>query len=215
MSNWVLVDLIICLAYGLQHTLLTTKSAVKIYNKILPAYTWNFIYSIFSVITLALGFKYWEPSGYTIFNITPENPLFHIFVIGLSLSLFMFFYCFKFTTSFSQWIGVKQIAMKVSGKKAPVYYRVRKDGIKKYIRFPHHTCLVFFFWLHPVMTLDTLLLSVSATIYLYLGTWHQDNRGKSLIGEEWIEYQKNTNLLFPGPKLLLTLIKDVRSMVKQ
>jgi len=211
MSNWILVDFLICVAYGVQHTILTTKTAVKIYNYILPAYTWNMVYSIFSVITLGLGFKFWEKSGVTIFNITSENPLFHLFVVSLSLSLFFFFFCFKYTTSFYQWIGVKQIAMRIKNKKSPEYYRVRKEGIKKYIRFPHHTCLIFFFWLHPVMTEDTLLLAIMATAYLYLGTWHQDNRGKSLIGEEWIRYQENTNLLLPGVKVLKRFFSDLKS----
>lgn len=90
----------------------------------------------------------------------------------------------------------------------PEYYRVRKNGIKRYIRFPHHTCLIFLFWLHPVMTMDTLFLAIAATVYLYLGTYHQDLRGLRVIGKEWEEYRVNTNLLLPSPKTIMRMLQD-------
>lgn len=212
--QWLIVDFIIVCVYGLQHTLLTTKIAVKIYNNVLPSYTWNLSYSVFSVIILVLGFKYWETSGVYIFYLEPGSALFHLFVIGLALSLFFFFFCFKYTTSFFQWIGIKQIITKITKTKAPTYYRVRQEGIKRYIRFPHHTCLIFLFWLHPVMTLDTLFLAIAATAYLYLGTWHQDKRGEYIIGEQWTEYQKVTNLLLPGVNSFRRMKEDFQAWKK-
>lgn len=210
MPEWLLIDTLIVLAYGLQHSLLTTKTAVAMFNKVFPSYLWNIIYSAVSVATLIIGFKFWETSGVYLFHFTPGSLAYHLSTIGLALSLFLFFYCFKFTTSFWQWLGVKQVAIKLTGQKMPEYYRVRKEGIKRYIRFPHHTCLIFFFWLHPVMTLDTLFLAIAATIYLYVGTYHQDLRGLRLIGKEWEDYRANTNLLLPSPKTIGRMIADWR-----
>lgn len=212
MDHWLLIDISIVLLYGLQHSLLTTKVAVRIYNRLLPAYTWNASYSLISVATLFIGFHYWEPSGVTVYRLVPGSFVYHLSVIGLGLSLFLFFYCFKFTTSFWQWLGVRQIVLKAMGKELPEYYRVREEGIKRYIRFPHHTCLVFFFWLHPLATLDTLLLSIAATIYLYIGTYHQDRRGLRVIGESWADYRRRTNLLFPGPVAIRRFLSDVGGM---
>lgn len=209
MNHWLLTDLLIVLLYGLQHSLLTTRLAVNIYNRLFPAYTWNLVYSVISVATLIVGFRYWEPSGVTLYRLMPGSFAYHVSVTGLALSLFLFFYCFKFTTSFWQWLGARQIVLKIMGKEMPEYYRVREQGIKRYIRFPHHTSLVFFFWLHPVMTLDTLLLSIAATVYLYVGTYHQDRRGLRIIGEEWAEYRRRTNLLFPGRATIRRFLADI------
>lgn len=209
LPNWFLVDLMIIMVYGIQHTLLTTKVFVKAYNKILPKYSWNIVYSLISVATLVSGFFFWQSSGEIIYHLVPGSFGYHFITILLALSLFLFFYCFKYTTSFWQWLGVKQIISRIKGKKDPEYYRVRRQGVKKYIRFPHHTCLIFFFWLHPVMTLDTLLLSIGATLYLYLGTYHQDLRGLSAIGKEWSQYRENTCLLIPGPNLLGKMWRDI------
>jgi protein-S-isoprenylcysteine O-methyltransferase Ste14 len=208
--TWWMIDLLIIFAYGLQHTLLTTKLAVNIYNKILPDYSWNLIYSILSVITIFVGFRYWQTSGVNIFYLTPGSLAYHLSVVILACSLFFFFYCFKFTTSFWQWLGVKQVAFKIMNKPMPAYYRTRQNGIKRYIRFPHHTCLIFFFWAHPVMSLDTLLLAIGATVYLYVGTYHQDLRGLRIIGREWEEYRKNTSLLFPRPLVIRRMVEDFR-----
>jgi hypothetical protein len=210
METWIIVDLAIVFAYGLQHTILTTRPFIWLYNKLLPSYSWNFIYSVIALITLIIGFHFWQPSGVYIFHLTPGSFLYHVMTIGLSLSLFLFFYCFKYTTSFWQWLGIKQIADRAMKRESPQYYRLRTQGVKRYIRFPHHTCLIFFFWLHPAMTLDTLLLAISATVYLYLGTYHQDLRGLRIIGEEWADYRKSTNLLFPGKKAISKLIVDIR-----
>ncbi len=210
MPNWFLVDAVIVLAYGLQHSLLTTKTAVALFERVLPIYLWNIVYSAMSLVTLIIGFVLWRPSGVYLFQFVPGSIPYHLSTIGLALSLFLFFYCFRYTTSFWQWLGVKQVAVKLAGKEMPAYYKVRKEGIKRYIRFPHHTCLMFFFWLHPVMTLDTLLLSVAATIYLYVGTYHQDMRGLRLIGAEWAAYRLDTNLLLPTPRTLRRMLEDWR-----
>lgn len=208
METWILVDLVIIVSYGLIHSLLTTKIAVSAYNKILPSFSWNIVYSIISVLTLILGFHFWQSSGVYLFRLTPGGLIYHISVITLALSLFFFFYCFRYTTSFWQWLGVKQVVSHAKGQKAPEYYRVRKEGIKKYIRFPHHTCLIVLFWTHPVMTLDTLLLAIGATIYLYVGTYHQDLRGLDAIGEDWAEYRTKTALLIPTPRIIRQMWLD-------
>lgn len=208
--QWWQIDLLIILAFGLQHTLLTTKTAVNLYNKILPEYTWNFVYSVFSVVTIIIGFHYWQSSGVYIFYLVPGSFSYHLSLFVLAGSTFFFFYCFKFTTSFWQWIGVKQILLKMIDAPSPVYYRIRNNGIKRYIRFPHHSFLIFFFWAHPKMTQDTLLLAIAATIYLYAGTMHQDRRGRRIVGEQWEEYKKDTCLLLPTPMVYKRMFNDFK-----
>src|SRR6218665_2858076 len=105
--DWLLVDTLIVLAYGLQHSLLTTKTAVTWFEKVLPIYLWNILYSAVSVVTLVVGFKFWESSGVYLFHFVPGSIAYHLSTAGLALSLFLFFYCFKFTTSFLPWFFFK------------------------------------------------------------------------------------------------------------
>ena len=59
------------------------------------------------------------------------------------------------------------------------------------------------------MTLDTLILAIGATIYLYVGTYHQDLRGLRIIGRDWETYRNNTSLLFPSPSVLKRMFSDL------
>lgn len=199
--QWFFINAIIILIYGLQHTLLTTKTAVNIFNRILPPQLWNITYSFISVVLLVISFTLWQSSGVTIYRL--DGIGFYLAIAGMGAALFGFFYCFKYTTSFAQWIGISQVKSMITGNKPAEYYRVRKNGPKKYVRFPHHTCLALLFWSQPVMTLDTLWLAILATIYTYLGTMHQDSRGRRILGEEWVIYSRTTNLMFPNPIRIL------------
>lgn len=205
-NQWLIVDTALMLMYGLQHTLLTTKTAMAAYERILPMKLWNILYSLLSIVLLVVAFYFWRPSGVEIYRLT--GVYYYLAFGGMALALVAFFYCFKYTTSFWQWIGLAQVYTMFTGKTEAPYYRVRKDGPKRFVRFPHHTCLALLFWSQPVMTLDTLWLAIFATAYTYVGTMHQDSRGRRLLGEEWIEYSKGTNLMFPNPiKLVAALFQ--------
>lgn len=199
--QWFFINTLIMFVYGVQHTLLTTKTAVDLFNRLLPPQLWNICYSLTSVALLLVSFSFWKSSNIVIYSLSA--PYYYIALGGMGGALFGFFYCFKYTTSFAQWIGVAQVRSMLTKSKPAAYYRVRKNGPKKYVRFPHHTCLALLFWSQPVMTLDTLWLAVFATIYTYLGTMHQDSRGRRILGEEWINYSKTTNLMFPNPIRIL------------
>ncbi len=98
-------------------------------------------------------------------------------------------------------------------RKLPAYYRIRKNGVKRYIRFPHHTSLILFFWAHPAMTLDTLFLAFDAIIYLYLGTMYQDRGGLRLIGNEWKDYRKGTCLLLPTLPVYKRMFNELKALI--
>ncbi|MBB3948558.1 protein-S-isoprenylcysteine O-methyltransferase Ste14 [Rhizobium skierniewicense] len=204
MYRWLLIDTFIMLVYGLQHSLLTTKTAVAAFEKVLPLQLWNICYSLMSIILLVVAFSFWQSSGVVIYRL--EGMSYYAAIGGMGAALFGFFYCFKYTTSFAQWIGVAQVKSMLTKSKPAEYYRVRKNGPKKYVRFPHHTCLALIFWSQPVMTLDTLWLAIFATLYTYLGTVHQDSRGRRILGDEWINYSKTTNLMFPNP---IRILRDI------
>lgn len=208
--DWILIDSALVVLFGMQHSLLTTKLAIKLFNKYIPAQLWNIIYSAISIVFLLIVIFNWRQSQITLYHL--DGISFYMVFGCMGICLIMFFYCFKYTTSFWQWIGIEQLWKTITKQPLNQYYRVRKNGLKKYIRFPHHTFLILIFWCQPVMTLDSLWMALLATIYTYIGTVHQDHRGKRLIGQEWIDYSKNTRLLFPS---INTLFNDFCKYCKQ
>lgn len=208
--KWFLIDTLLMVAFGLKHTLGTTKVAVNAFNKLFPAQLWNIVYSTISIIFLLVIYIFWQSSGVVIYSFSGIEKAMILALMGFNL--FMFFYCFKFTTSFWQWLGIQQLIRTIKKEPLDSYYRIRKNGLKRYIRFPHHTFLILIFWCQPTMTLDTLWLAIFATIYTYIGTVHQDSRGRRLLGDEWIQYSEKTNLLVPN---FIKMGKDFISKVSQ
>ena len=204
LSSWFVINTLLMLVYGSQHSLFTSRLAVQIFNRYLPAKLWNIMYSLLSIALIVVAVMFWQRSSIQIYRL--EGIWYFVAIGGMALSVFMFFYCFKYTTSFWQWIGLEQVWTMITGKEDKPYYRVRKYGLKRYMRFPHHFFLVTLFWSQPAMTLDTLWFAIFATVYTYIGTVHQDSRGRRLLGDEWVEYSKQTNLLFPNP---LHVLKDL------
>ncbi|WP_448723198.1 hypothetical protein [Pseudomonas farris] len=165
---------------------------------------------LFSAATLIVGIIYWQPSGHYIYILIPGSPLFHFAALSMVTLLGLTIYCFRYGSTFWQWLGIRQLIARVRNEKIPEPYRLRQEGIKRYIRFPHHTFLMLFFWAHPIMTYDTLLFSIGTTIYMYLGTYHMDSRMEEIFGDQWRIYKKDTGLMLPSLRALARLYADLR-----
>lgn len=198
--NWIVVDLGLCLLFTAQHSLLTTAPAVRFIEKLTRQHLWNLVFSALTALTMLLVYWAWQPSNINIYRLTGG---WYLLMLALHLFfLFMFFYCFKYT-SFWQWLGISQAWHLLRGIELPRYYKINKSGLKRYIRFPHHSFLILMFWAQPVMTADTALLAIAATIYTWVGTLHQDTRGRRVLGEVWTDYSKNTHILVPSLRRIM------------
>lgn len=204
--DWLLVDMALCLLFAAQHSLLTTQPVVRFIEKITRPQLWNLVFSALTVVVMAFIYWAWQSSGISIYSLEGG---WYMTVFGLHLFfIFMFFYCFKYT-SFWQWLGVSQAWHILKGRDLPRYYKINRAGLKRYVRFPHHTFLILTFWAQPAMTSDTLLLAVAGTVYTWLGTMHQDTRGLRVLGDAWTDYSKDTHILVPPLRRVLT---DWRTM---
>lgn len=192
--KWLVIDTALLFLFAAQHSLLTTVPAVVLIERITAKTLWNFVFSVLSIFTVLVIWLLWEPSGITIYRL--ERPYFEAMLAAHAFFIFMFFYCFKYT-SFWKWLGIAQLYRVLRGIPPDHYYRINKTGLKKYIRFPHHTFLILVFWAQPVMTADTMWLAIVATVYTWVGTVHQDSRGRRILGDAWVEYSQYTHILVP------------------
>jgi protein-S-isoprenylcysteine O-methyltransferase Ste14 len=54
------------------------------------------------------------------------------------------------------------------------------------------------FLFEPVMTLFKLLFVIWLIIYFYIGSFYEERRLTSELGERYISYQKNVSRIFPA-----------------
>jgi hypothetical protein len=198
--TWYIVDTLLIALFAVQHSVGTTAAAKKAIARLAGGrpHFWNAIYNVGTFACIYLLVHFWRTSGSVVWD-TPapwQNVMWGVELI----SLVTFFYLFKFTQPFGEWVGYSQLIRASMRKPNPSGdgYRIKTFGIKRYVRFPHHTLLIVLFWCLPRMTGDLLLLAVEATIYIWLGSLHQDLRGHSYFREQWMEYRRNSRMLFPA-----------------
>ena len=70
-------------------------------------------------------------------------------------------------------------------------------GLYKYMRHPLYTFGLLFIWLTPVMTVNMLIMYISATIYIVIGAYFEERKLCREFGDAYAEYQSNTPMLLP------------------
>lgn len=72
------------------------------------------------------------------------------------------------------------------------------DGLYRYVRHPLYTFTLLFFWLSPVMTLNSLIVYFCFTIYVLIGIVFEERKLIGEFGQQYIEYRSTTPMLIPG-----------------
>ncbi len=71
------------------------------------------------------------------------------------------------------------------------------QGLHGWVRHPLYSAGLLFIWLTPVMTTSVLLLNLSMTIYLYVGSVFEEQRLVDEFGDDYVKYQHEVPRLIP------------------
>jgi protein-S-isoprenylcysteine O-methyltransferase Ste14 len=77
--------------------------------------------------------------------------------------------------------------------------RLVVTGLYRYVRHPLYSAGLLFLWLTPVMTTNLLAMAAGLTIYILVGTLHEEYRLMREFGEAYREYRRRTPMLIPFP----------------
>ena len=71
-------------------------------------------------------------------------------------------------------------------------------GLYRWARHPLYTAALIFIWLTPVMSVNSLVVIISATIYIVVGAWFEERKLEREFGIAYAEYKAVTPMLIPG-----------------
>lgn len=71
------------------------------------------------------------------------------------------------------------------------------NGLYQWMRHPLYTGGLLFIWLTPVMTVNSLTLTIMLSIYLVIGAKFEERRLVHEFGEAYAAYQKQVPMLIP------------------
>lgn len=74
------------------------------------------------------------------------------------------------------------------------------DGFYRYIRHPLYTFGLLFLWLTPTMSVNSLVVYISLTIYILVGAYFEERKLLREYGQAYEEYRSSTPMLIPGLK---------------
>ncbi|OGO15259.1 MAG: hypothetical protein A2Z14_14565 [Chloroflexi bacterium RBG_16_48_8] len=72
------------------------------------------------------------------------------------------------------------------------------SGLYRSVRHPLYTAGLIFIWLIPSMTTSMLVLNLSLTLYIYIGSIFEERRLLVEFGTAYLEYQSNIPRLIPN-----------------
>jgi protein-S-isoprenylcysteine O-methyltransferase Ste14 len=70
-------------------------------------------------------------------------------------------------------------------------------GLYRFVRHPLYTAGLLFIWPIPVMTSNLLALYAGLTVYILVGTLHEEYRLRREFGEAYRQYCQHTPMLLP------------------
>jgi len=73
-------------------------------------------------------------------------------------------------------------------------------GLYRWMRHPLYTAGLLFIWLTPVMSQNSLVVTIAATVYIIVGAIFEERKLKREFGQDYEKYRAETPMLIPGLK---------------
>jgi len=152
---------------------------------------YRFGYNIFSVISFA-------PILW-LMTVLPDRTLYRIPVPWMYLSLAgqifaaILLVVGVLQTDTLSFVGLRQL---LEGKERSSH--LITHGLYRWMRHPLYTAGLLFIWLTPVMSINSLIVILSATIYIIVGALFEERKLEREFGAAYTEYKAATPMLIPG-----------------
>jgi len=73
-------------------------------------------------------------------------------------------------------------------------------GLYRWVRHPLYAAGLLFIWLTPVMSRNSLIVSLAATVYIIVGALFEERKLQREFGTAYEQYKSKTPMLVPGLK---------------
>lgn len=152
---------------------------------------YRFSYNIFSVVSflpilwlmVALPDRvlYQIPAPWIFLSLTGQLAAAVLLVVGV------------LQTDTLSFVGLRQL---FEGKERSS--RLVTSGLYHWVRHPLYSAGLLFIWLTPVMSQNSLVVIIAATVYILVGAFFEERKLEREFGAAYREYKVVTPMLIPG-----------------
>lgn len=192
-----LVDGLLVILFGLQHSVMARKSFKSRLAALIPTAAERSTYVLLSSLVLGVMFWLWHPINFSVWRV--ETPWASAVITGLFWMGWAIVLLATLLISHFELFGLKQAIdrWRDTAQHAPVF---RTPLLYKLVRHPLYLGFLIAFWATPDMTVGHLLFSMGLTVYLFIGAYFEEKDLVVLFGDRYRQYQGETSMILPVPK---------------
>jgi protein-S-isoprenylcysteine O-methyltransferase Ste14 len=190
----VLVNLLLLLAFAVQHTVMARPGFKAWWTRIVPEPVERSTFVLVASGLLGLLFWLWRPIPAVVWQV--ENEALVVFIqAAFFAGWFVVFYA-SFLIDHFDLFGLRQVWLHLRGRPYthPVF---RTVSLYKVIRHPLMLGFLIASWAAPVMTYGHLLFAVGMTGYILVGIQFEERDLRRFVGAEYERYRETTPALLP------------------
>ena len=199
----------------------STPLVVNILWLVLAVFIWGVVHSM----TASLGVKGWARRtlgvtgmrfyrlGYNVFSVMSFLPVLWLMVVLPDRELYRIPAPWVYLSLAGQLLAVVILGTGVLQTGALSFVGLRQlveekehsprlvtGGVYRWVRHPLYTAGLLFIWLTPVMSLNSLVVFIAATVYILVGAFFEERKLEREFGQTYVEYKARTPMLIPGLK---------------
>jgi protein-S-isoprenylcysteine O-methyltransferase Ste14 len=185
---------------------------------ILAVAVWGIVHSIMASLgfknflqrTFGEGFMKFYRLFYNIFSALSFAPILYLMIVLPDRDLYQVSPPWSYLMLAGQGISVLMLFVAVLQTDAlhfvglrQIFDREKKgslitSGLYRFVRHPLYTFGLLILWLSPNMSVNTLIVYSSLTIYILAGAYFEEKKLLREFGQEYAEYKTVTPMLIPG-----------------
>lgn len=197
----VAIDVLLILAFGLQHSVMARPAFKSLWTKIVPQPIERSTYVLVSSLATGLLLWQWRPIDVVVWSF-PSGPGWWI-MTGLFVVGFLAVPVVTLMISHFDLFGIRQVWLHFQGKpytslpfRTPLAYST--------VRHPLYVGWAIFFWSAPVMTVGHILFAGLLTSYMLVAVFFEERDLIAHFGEAYRDYCREVPQFIPrisfGPK---------------
>ena len=192
-----LVDVLLVIGFGAQHSVLATLRVKRRAKAAIgwDASQWRTVETVSNIVYILAAASLWQDVDTVVWDVHGAGRT--LMWIGLALGWFWYWelHCVEYDVGVA--FGASSNLAKLFGHKSPPT-EMWKVGSRRWIRFPVHTAFFPMFFCLPTMTGSLLALAVTANVYNFIGSVLYDRRLETMVREPYFAYQRVTGLITPA-----------------
>ena len=191
------INLALVAVFGLQHTPMARLAFKDLWITVIPKAAERSTYVMLSGILMIALCLFWHTLNGTVWHVehsVVRTAITIIQVLGWGFAVFA-----SFLINHFELFGLQQVYFNLIDEPEPSPDYTERS-LYKLVRHPLQLGFLIGMWSTPTMTTTHFMLSLTMTIYIFIGLHYEEKTLVATLGEDYENYRKRVRMLLPIPK---------------